>query len=174
MFPILTWMCGATYSAMNNHIVRVTQRKQAIAQAASERHTAVRRAAEALSQRTIDQATAELLNEALARLCVLCYERDESGRLCNVDAATGRVLVPLPWGKLGFAKWGLTASEGDAMRAIMLTRQREGLPLFHFDRSRRSWFLNVAEWPDGAQVLGQMKEWEITAGEYRAARGNGG
>ncbi len=162
-----------TVAAMNE-ITRVTQRKAAIAQAAPERHTAVRRAAEALSRRTIDQATVELLNEALARLCVLCYERDEDGRLCNIDPATGRVLVPLPWGKMGYAKWGLTATEGDAMRRIMLARQRDGLPLFHFDRSRRAWFVNLDDYGDGGQVLGQMREWEITVGEYRAVRGNGG
>src|SRR5690606_18200528 len=91
---------GDSYAQNNANAIAVTERlptmnsqneliigmasKQAIAQASPDRHSAVRRAAEALSRRTIDQVTVELLNEALARLCVLCYERDESGQLCNV------------------------------------------------------------------------------------------
>ena len=114
------------------------------------------------------------LNEALARLTVLCYERDEDGQLCNVDPATGKVLVPLPWGKAGFAKWGISPTEADSMRAIMFTRQRQGLPLFHFDRSRRAWYLNLADYPDGAAMVAQMREWEITGAEYKLARAKGG
>ena len=159
-------------AAMNdNGIVRIIQRKEGIAQAAPERHTAVRRAADSLSLRNVDKATTELLNEALARLVVLCYERGDDGRLCNVDPATGRVLVPVPWGKMGYARWGLTPTEGDTMRRIMLTRARVGLPLFAFDRGRRAWFLNLADFPEGAVVLAQLKEWEISVGEYREARG---
>jgi len=158
---------------MNNHngIVRVVTRKEGIAATAPARYTHIQRAAESLSRRNVDQAITELLNEALARLTVLCYERGDDGQLCNLDPATGRILIPLPWGKKGFAKWGLSASEGDAMRAIMLTRQRQGLPLFFFDRSRRSWFVNLVDFPDGAVVLGQLKEWEISVSEYRQTRG---
>jgi hypothetical protein len=161
---------------MNNHngVVATVVRKSAIAQASPQRHTTIQRAAEALSRRNVDQATCEVLNEALARLTMLCYERDDTGHLCNVDPATGRVLLPLPWGKLGYTKWGLSPSEADAMRAIMLTRQRVGLPLFFFDRSRRSWYLNLADFPEASVVLAQLKEWEIGVGEYRAVRANGG
>lgn len=161
---------------MNNHngIIAMVTRKGSIATVTPQRHTTIQRAAESLSRRNIDQAITELLNEALARLTVLCYERDDDGQLCNVDPATGRVLVPLPWGKAGHAKWGISESEADTMRAIMFRRQREGLPLFHFDRSRRAWFLNSAEYPDGAAVIAQLKEWEIMVGEYREARGKGG
>lgn len=158
---------------MNNRIIRMVDRKGDIAQTAPARHTHIQRAAEALSRRVVDAATVEVLNEALARLTLLCYERADDGQLCNVDAATGKVLVPLPWGKAGFAKWGLSDSEADAMRAIMFTRQRQGLPLFHFERSRRAWFLNLAEYPDGAVVLAQLREWEIGAAEYRQARDKG-
>ena len=158
---------------MNRDIVRMVERKGEIAQASPARHTHIQRAAEALSRRVVDAATVEVLNEALARLTVLCYERGDDGQLCNVDPATGKVLVPLPWGKAGFAKWGLSDSEADAMRAIMFTRQRQGLPLFHFDRSRRAWFLNLAEYPVGAAVVAQLKEWEISGAEYRQARDKG-
>jgi hypothetical protein len=160
---------------MNNKgIINTVARKETIAQAAPQRHTAIQRAAEALSRRNVDQATTELLNEALARLVLLAYERDEVGQLCNIDGATGKVLIPLPWGKAGYAKWGLSPSEADTMRAIMFTRQRVGVPLFFFDRSRRAWFVNLADYPHGKVVLAQLKEWEIGVDEYREARAKGG
>src|SRR4051794_14368232 len=77
-------------------------RKEQIAAATPQRYTAIVRAAEALSRRNVDQAITELLNEALARLVRLCYERADDGALCNVDEATGRVLIPLPW-----ARWAI-------------------------------------------------------------------
>jgi hypothetical protein len=115
----------------------------------------------------VDAAVVEVLNEALARLTWLCYERDEDGRLCNVDPATGRVLVPLPWGRAGHSKWGISPSEADTMRAIMLPRQRVGVPLFNFDRSRRAWFLNIAEYDDGAMVLGQQRRCPVCPGHKK-------
>jgi hypothetical protein len=151
-----------------NKPIVVVQRKGEVMQAAPQRHTTVRRAAESLSRRNVDAATVELLNEALGRLTALCYEVDGSGMFCNVDPATGRVLVPMPWGRLGHTKWGLTPTEANTLRLIMLTRQRRGLPLFFFDRSRRAWYLNM-EFGDGAAVLAQLKEWEIGVVEYRSA-----
>lgn len=145
-------------------------RKGTIAQASPQRRTALRNAAESLSLRNVDQAVCELLNEALARLILLCYEQNEHG-YCNIDGRTGRILIPVPWGKAGYAHWSLTPTEGDTMRRIMLTRARVGLPLFAFDRGRRAWFLNLADFPEGAVVLAQLKEWEISVGEYREARG---
>jgi hypothetical protein len=157
----------------NNGIVRIIERKERIAQASPTRHTNIQRAAQSLSRRNVDQAITELLNEALGRLTVLCYERGDDGQLVNVDGVTGRVLVPLPWGKAGYAKWGLSPSEGDTMRAIMFTRQRNGVPLFFFDRSRRAWFVNLEDYPDGEVVLAQIQEWEIGVAEYREARAKG-
>ena len=156
---------------MTNSIVRMVERKGSIATAQPDRHTTIQRAAEALSLRVVDAAIVEVLNEALARLTVLCYERDDNGVLVNVDAPTGRICVPLPWGRAGYAKWGLTFSEGEVMRRIMFTRQAQGLPLFFFERSRRAWYLNLKEYPSGKRVVAQLKEWEITVGEYRKARG---
>lgn len=158
---------------MSNEVIHTIARKEGIAQTTPQRHTTVQRAAQALSRRNVDQATTELLNEALARLVLLTYERDEAGALCNVDGTTGKVLIPLPWGRAGHTKWGLSPSESDAMRRIMFTRQRVGVPLFFFDRSRRAWFCNLEDYPDGAVVLAQLKEWEIGVGEYREARSLG-
>jgi hypothetical protein len=153
-------------AANANGIFHQLERKAELSNATPERHLSLRRAAEQLSRRNVDQAVTELLNEAHSRLITLCYERDDTGQLVNVDGATGKVLIPLPWGKKGYAKWGLSPSEADTLRRIMFARQRTGLPLFHFDRSRRSWFLNLASYA----ALPVVAEWEIGVIEYRAAR----
>ena len=150
----------------NGNIFHTIARKESVQGVQPARHTALRQAAESLSRRNVDQATTELLNEAHSRLIQLCYELD-AGRLCNVDEATGRILVPVCWGKKGHAKWGLTPSEANALRRIIFDRQRNGLPLFFFDRSRRAWYLNLADYP----AMPVLKEWEISATEYRMARG---
>ena len=151
-----------------NGIVRTVERKSTIIQSAPQRHSTLRHAAESLSLRNVDAAIVELLNEAVARVALLCYERGDDGQLCNVDPATGRVLIPLPWGRAGYAKWGLTPSEGNVLRLIMLTRQKRGVPLFGYDRSRRAWFLNLRDYDEA--VIGQLKEWQIDITEYRSAR----
>lgn len=155
---------------MNSRILQTLERKGDIVQAAPQRHSTIRAAATNLSRKNADAAIVELLNEGLARLTLLCYERDATGILCNVDPATGRVIVPLPWGRNGYAKWGLTVSESIAFRRIMFTRCRVGLALFFYDRSRRAWYLNLADYKDGSAVIAQLKEWQISIGEYRAAR----
>ena len=153
---------------MNSTILRTVERKSTIMQSAPQRHSTLRHAAESLSLRNVDQSITELLNEALARVALLCYERGDDGQLCNVDPLTGRVLIPLPWGRAGYAKWGLTPSESNVLRLIMLTRQRRGLPLFAYDRSRRCWYLNLADYDEA--VITQLKEWQIDITEYRSAR----
>ena len=153
-----------------NSIIRTVERRSDVMQSAPQRHSTIRAAATNLSRRNADSAIVELLNEGLARLTLLCYERDATNTLCNVDPATGRVIVPLPWGRAGYAKWGLTPSEANAFRSIMFTRQRRGVPLFFYDRSRRCWFLNLADYEDGSAVIAQLREWQISIGEYRAAR----
>ena len=152
---------------MTNKVMQIVTRKGAIAQTSPQRHTTIQRAAESLSRRVVDAAIVEVLNESLSRLTVLVYERDETGAFCNVDPATGRVLVPLPWGRGGYSKWGLTFSEGETMRRVMFVRQAQGVPLFFFDRSRRAWYLNIVEYGAGTVI----KEWEISVAEYRKARG---
>lgn len=156
--------------ANTNGILHQLERKATISQADPERYTNIARVAASLSRRNVDQAICELINEAHSRLVVLCYERDDTGRLVNVDEVTGRVQIPLPFGKAGHKKWGLSPSEADTFRRIMFTRQRQGLPLFFFDRSRRAWYVALGDYP----ALPVLAEWNIGLNEYRDARANGG
>jgi hypothetical protein len=61
--------------------------------------------AEQLSRRGRVKASAELCNEAVGALVRLCYEADTDGNAANVDGATGRILIALPWGRVS-QKWG--------------------------------------------------------------------
>lgn len=152
-----------------NRIVQTIRRKGYITAAHPQRHSTLRNAAQALSRRNADGAIAELLNEALQRLVALCYEVDEGG-LCNVDSVTGRILIPLPWGRAGYARWGLKPQEGNIMRRVMFAWQRSGLPLFTYDRSRRAWFLNVYDFPTVAVAANWLTQHQIDIAMYRAAR----
>jgi hypothetical protein len=154
----------------SNGFFHTLARKESVGSVQPVRYTTIQRAAASLSRLNVDQATTELINEAHSRLITLCYQRDDTGHLVNVDAATGKILIPLPWGKAGHAKWGLTPSEGDAFRRIIFNRQRHGVPLFFFDRSRRAWYIDLVDHP----VLPVVGEWDIAVNEYREARAEGG
>lgn len=153
----------------NLAVRRFAERKDGIANAQPERHTAVRRAAEALSRKTVDLATIELLMEALGGAVTLAYERSEDGMLVNVDPRTGRVLFPLPWGRLGHTKWGITPSEGNVLRRIMQDRQGPAA-LWLYDSSRRCWYINRTQFRTLDHALEHLRLWPITVAELRRAR----
>jgi len=144
-------------------------RKPTIAAAKPERYTTLRAAADTLSRRNADGAICELMNEALARLVDLAYEEDAGG-LCNVDAATGKLLIPLPWGRNGHARWGVRPQEANILREILFTWQRAGVPLLFYDRSRRAWFVNRTDYPDRAVAGSWLARCQVTIAVYRAAR----
>jgi hypothetical protein len=152
-----------------NGIVSTVSRKYSIAQSAPARHTGLRKAAEALSRRNVDAAVCELLNEALARLVQLCYEQDAAG-LCNVDAQTGKMLIPLPWGRLGHAKWGLRPIEGIILRQVLFDWQNGNNNLFHYDRSRRAWFVDLYNYANVHLAHQWLTQHQVTVAMYRRAR----
>lgn len=152
-----------------NDISMTLERKQELSNAAPERYTGLRAVAESLSLRNVDAATCELFNEALARLMALAYEEDAGG-YCNIDRVTGKILIPLPWGRNGYAKWGLRPQEANILREILFTWQREAPTLFFYDRLRRAWFVNVGDYAN----IHLAKQWlvrhQVSIGVYRAAR----
>jgi hypothetical protein len=153
----------------SNGIIRTVTRKEGIAQAAPARHTALRAAAENLSRRNVDQSICELMNEALARLVLLAYEED-SGGFCNVDGATGKLLIPLPFGRLGHAKWGLRPIEAVILRQVLFDWQYPGPTLFFYDKSRRSWFVNLHDFEHRQAAQRWLTRHQIDVATYRAAR----
>lgn len=153
-----------------NRLIETLERKTEISVAQPERHTALRKAAEKLSLHNVDAAVVEVLNEALARLLLLAYTTDAGG-LCNVDAVTGRLLVPAPMGRNGQAKWGIRPSEANVLRQILFDwHEEERSCLFCYDRSRRAWYVDLGDYPSAGIAKGWLRAHQISVGIYRAAR----
>lgn len=124
------------------------------AQNARPRRSGVQRAlgnaAESLSRRAVAQREAGVCNAALHTLVDLCYELDNTGQLCNVDPATGKILIPMPTGRSHYQTYGLAFSHMMALRAAMLAWAEDYekvLPLFYYEESNRRWYLAIADFP---------------------------
>ncbi len=156
-----------------NGIVVTVARKGEIAQAAPQRHTALRHAAETLSRRNVDAATVELFMEAMQRLTLLAYEHDADG-YCNIDGVTGRLLLPAPFGRVGHKRWGLTRVESTLLREMIQQRQigQKGRApgLWVYDHSQRTWRLNLYDFDILADGQRYWQKWPLTVAELRQAR----
>ncbi len=156
-----------------NGIVGTVARNGDLAQAAPARHTALRHAAEALSRRNVDAALVELFSEAMQRLTWLAYEVDADG-YCNVDGVTGRLLIPAPFGRLGYKRWGLRRIESTLLREMIQQRQigqKGHAPgLWLYDRTQRTWRLNLFDFDTLADGQRYWQRWPLTVHEYRMAR----
>lgn len=128
-------------------------------------------AGEALSRRGLAALCAEHLNSALQRVVELAYEPDTDGRMANVDAHDGRLLVAAPWGSAGYRKYGLRRREADVLRAILFARMSPSaggyVPLFLWDADRRVWCVNLADYPSAAQAGGYVAHAAVTVREYK-------
>jgi hypothetical protein len=139
--------------------------KQRIAAAAAE-----------LSNAGNNQARVDLLQEAALAVTKLCYECDPDGTPCNVDGKTYRLLVPAPWGKAGWRRWGLRDWEAGIMRQILIVRgqMQRVAPLFDYNAESRTWHVNMQGYGrlDLALVYWkqnpiQLKDWRLYADVYR-------
>lgn len=119
-----------------------------------------------LSRRGHVGGKVELTNAALAVLCELLYEHDDDGRFANVDARTSRILIPLPWGRAGCRVWELRASEGKALRHIMLRRSEAEDAWLKYDTDSRSWYLAK---PLSRHATEYLLRNPITPAEWREA-----
>jgi hypothetical protein len=159
---------------MNSHsTIATVNRKATIATTHPQRHTAIQRAAESLSRRNADAAVVELFMEAMQRLTLLAYECDDNG-YCNIDLVTGRILIPMPFGKAGHRRWGISVSESVILREMIQQRQTQTADrppgLWLYDRSRRCWLLNLYDFDALADGQRYWERWPLTVAEYRAAR----
>lgn len=140
--------------------------KQRMAEAAAE-----------MSRAGDNQARVELLQEACLAITKLCYEADPDGQPANIDSRTYRLLVPAPWGKAGWRRWGLRAWEAEILRQIMIVRcqMRRVEPLFDYNSEGRTWHVNLQQYArlDVALMYWKsnpvsLKEWRRHADIYRA------
>jgi hypothetical protein len=156
-----------------NGLFRALERKAAISTTAPERHTTIQRVAQALSRRGADAAIVELFSEAMQRLTLLAYERDEAG-YCNIDPITWRLLLPAPFGRAGHKHWGISRAESDVLRDMLRERQPQtdhrppGLWLY--DRTRKCWRLNLFDFDTLADGQAYWQRWPLSIQEYRLMR----
>jgi hypothetical protein len=149
-------------------------RKAAISTADPERYSALQRAAANLSRRNADAAIVELFAEAMQRLTLLAYERDDDGAWSNIDPVTWRLLLPAPFGRAGHRKWGISRSESEVLRQMIQDRQAQtdhrppGLWLY--DRTRRCWRVNLFDFDTLADGQAYWQRWPLTIQECRTAR----
>ena len=121
-----------------------------------------------LSRRGAMKARAELCNEAVGVAIRLCYESDTGGGPANVDSATGRILIPLPWGESGHRRYGLRSTEAAALRRYMFDLQDHaaaGAPVFTYDPTTRSWYLNFRD-RTFASALEYWQKWALNEKAY--------
>lgn len=159
-------------SRQNGFVMTVPKelaRTEALHEARPERFAPIRQAAQALSRRGVAGAKVELCNAVLLALVELLHEVDPDGVTPHVDDATGRILIPAPWGKRGYRAWGLRQAEGKALNWLLRRRcDRQAEPLFVYDEDGRSWLLGAPYTSKGA-ALAYLRQCPITLGEWRPA-----
>ena len=126
-------------------------------------------AAEELSRAGDMAMHVELVNEALAKLTVMLYAADSDGAFANVDARTGRVLVPLPWGNKGWKRWGLRYWEAVTLRSILMSRvtRPRHAPLFDYNVESRTWHIDLTNYPNLGQAQTYFARNPILLAEWR-------
>lgn len=133
-------------------------------------------AAQELSMAGNNQARVELLNEASLALTRVLYETEADGAWANIDRRTHRLLIPAPWGRSGWRKWGLRQWEATILRNILQVRcqMRRTEPLFDYSEEGRSWHLNLRVYGRLDQALMYwkanpvtLKDWRMFADIYR-------
>lgn len=128
-------------------------------------------AAQSLSLAGDMQAHLDVAEASIVALIDVLYAVDADQRPANVDAVTGRILIPLPWGSSGWRHWGLRKWESECLRKIMVERSkvRKPAPLFCFDHGSRQWFADMELYPTAEDALGWLKDKGPTLGEWRQA-----
>lgn len=126
-------------------------------------------AAQELSLAGENQTRVELLNEAVMALTKVLYDADPDGGLANIDNRTHRLLIPAPWGRAGWKRWGLRAWEAEILRQILIVRgQMERVkPLYDYNGESRTWHLNLSSYPRLDQAMMHWKSNQITLREWR-------
>lgn len=131
--------------------------------------------ADELNRLTVENGYVAACMSAVLRLTELCYVRSGS-RLVNVDPATWRVGINVPWSDVGYAKYSLRRWEGEILRKIMLARgnSRRVPPLF--DLGQRRWHINLQNYPTMEAAVAYwngkpltVEEWLLHADAMRTA-----
>ncbi len=128
--------------------------------------------AEELTRLGLMRASAELVNEATARLIELIYQVDaDTLALANVDLETAIILIPTPWSSHNYRAWGLRSTEAAILRRYLFDLESladRGLadpPLFQFEPIARRWIVN-RDYRTLADALAYWRRHELRPREY--------
>lgn len=121
-----------------------------------------RRIVEAQSQKVHYTQLAGLLQAKLNLVAERVYERTSGGQWWNVDPATCKLLLPLPWATYSHKSWGLYRSEADLLRLAVtwLRVKREG-PAW-YDEGAKRWFWSLGMYPDLHSLQATPGAWSVT------------
>lgn len=126
-------------------------------------------AAEELNRAGYLQAQLGVAEGALVSFIQTLYATDADQRPANYDEATGRILIPLPWGSSGWKHWGLTKTEAAHLRRVLMGRaiMRKPAPLFCHDQESKQWFLDTETYPTTDAALMWVQKFGPQLGEWR-------
>lgn len=130
----------------------------------------IAQAAEQLSRAGDMALHVEIANEALCHYVALLYQCDSDGVWANIDSRTHRLLVPAPWGSLGWKRWGVRKWEAETLRAVLMGRigRPRHTPLFDYNGESRNWFLNAANYGSLDKANAYLKYCGVSLDEWRA------
>ena len=136
-------------------------------------------AAQSLSMAGAMSAHLGVCVEAMAALINTLYILDSDGIPANYDKATGRILIPTPWGSGGWKAWGLRKWEAHVLRGVLMERaqtKRRLAPLFDYNEDNSRWYINTSDYPTADTALSWLKkdgpkleEWRSAVNAYRLA-----
>jgi hypothetical protein len=110
-------------------------------------------------------------NIAVSALIHLVYESDSSGMPVNVDENDYRILIPVPWGRMGGAEYGLSWSEGEVLRLhvnlLIVDVAIDAEPLFRYKSGWRQWFLNAGIYQTVEAADDYWRHFAMTLDSYR-------
>lgn len=149
---------------MTTLVPEIIRRFETIVETAAGAHTPLRKTAQNISERALWAGRVELSMQALTAACMTLLEVDEGGRSVNVDGATGRILVAMPWGKAGGVQWGLRSSEQRVLALVLRWRAAQDDALFVLDR--QAWYVEDFTRRRAEHYL---RTRPISIGEYRDA-----
>lgn len=142
----------------------IIRRFETIVETAAGAHTPLRKTAQNISERALWAGRVELSMQALTGACMALLETDQGGRPINLDAQTGRILIPVPWGKAGGATWGLRSSEQRVLALLLRLRAERPDALFVYER--RAWYVQNF---DRRRAEVYLRNHGFTVPEYRSA-----
>lgn len=97
-----------------------------------------------LSNKNRYQSIALKLLETMRQYFIALYQKDEYGYL-NIDDITYMVKIASPWSIKNYRKYGLTRTEADILKYLLVEWQQGPSPVI-YDNYR--WYLNLYDFPD--------------------------